>query len=225
MSKNTVSEYVHFFFCFFLRLQNKTLVSWLTHLNPPLSEAHVTENQSSTLHSNKNKQTCCSSNPVFPHDPCSQFSWWHAATGQWPPGPQWGLPYATQQGHLGSADPGSASGFITTSVSASEEGKARQQQLCQRRAALKLTQPNLSHQTLLFCFVNSKLYSASKTCSCDICEKPGVWIVSESWRTDGVSQRGFLLERIRLISLTFPEDACYQCLNSILKAEVDFLIF
>lgn len=38
------------------------------------------------------------------------------------------------------------------------------------------------------------------------------------------SQRGFLLERIRLISLShwFPQDACYQCLNSVLKAEVVF---
>lgn len=159
--------------------------------------------------------------------PFLQFSWWHAATGQWPPGPQWGPPYAAQRGHLGAADPGSVSGFITTTASTREESKARQQQLCQRRTALNSLSRIFHIKHLYSVSQTPNFYSALKTCNCDVCEKPGVWLVGESWRTEGVPQRGFLLERIRLISLRhwFPQDACYQCLNSVLKAEVDFWMF
>lgn len=45
-------------------LENKTLECCLTHF----SEAHVTENKSSTLHLKKDNQICSSSNPVLSHD-------------------------------------------------------------------------------------------------------------------------------------------------------------
>lgn len=39
-------------------------------------------------------------------------------------GKHWALTYVAQQVHVGAADPGSGSGFITTAATAREEGKA-----------------------------------------------------------------------------------------------------
>lgn len=93
----------------------------------------------------------------------------------------------------------------------------KRDQLCETRAALN----SLGWIFHILFYRLPNFYSALKMCNG---ETPGVWLVLESWRTKAVSQRGFLLERIRLISLShwFPQDACYQCLNSFLKAEVVF---
>lgn len=211
----------------YLRLQNKTLESCLTHLNPPLSEAHVTENQSSTLYSTK------SSRPAVAQTQYSHMIVAPSSAGDM-------LPQASGHGGHSEGDHMLHSRVIWD-LQILAQHQASLPHRCQpgRRARLysdsSVRDEQLWSSLSRICHIKHSysvsstpnFYSVLKTCNCDVCEKPGVWLVSESWRTDGVSQRGFLLERIRLISLShwFTQDACYQCLNSVLKAEVDFLIF
>lgn len=120
---------------------------------------------------------------------CGSFSHFNL-----PPGPQWERLYAPQQSLVGDVDSGSVSGFITTMASAREEAKTLQQPWIHSAES--------SHQKHLFCFTDSNLLSAFENMQLWCLPEPRLWLVFESWRTQGVSQRGSVLERIRLISLS-----------------------
>lgn len=221
MSKNTEWLSLCLTFAFScLRLENKTLECCLTHLNS-LTQKHMLQNTKATLYITT-KTTRSAAAQLFPHDRSSKFSWWHAATGQWPPRPQRGLPYAAQRGHLGAADPGSVSGFITTGrhpgrrASFYSNSSVRDERLWIHSAKCFTSNTSILFHGLQV-FIQPRKHAivmSVKSLEFDLCGRVG-------------EQKEFVLERIRLISLShwFPQGACYQCLNSVLKAEVDFLMF
>lgn len=143
------------------------------------------------------RQICSSSHRVY----CSpQFSWWHVATratvraticctaGSCGSYRSW-LSFTLHYIHSISLRVGQSSAATALSETSSNG----------------FTQLNVSHHLLLFCFTSSKLLFRLENMRLrEVCEKPGMSGAFESWRTEvsEVSQRGFLLYRIRLISLS-----------------------
>ncbi len=141
-------------------------------MNSLLSEAHVTENKSSGLHLNKDNQICSSSNPVLPHDGSSQLvTCCHG-------------PVATRAtmraiicctvGSSGTLRCWFSIRFHYHHGVNQGGGKAREQQLCQRRTALNSLSRIFHIKHLYSVSRTPNFYSALKTCNCDVCEKPGV---------------------------------------------------
>ena len=159
MSKNTEWLSMCLIFVFScLRLENKTLECCLTHLNS-LTQKHMLQNTKAAQRQpdpflQVQLVTCC-------HRPVATKATARASI-------------CCTAGSSGSCRSWPSIRLHYHRASPREEGKLLQQQLRQRRAALNSLSQMFHIKHLYSVSWTPSFYSASKTCNCDVCVKPGV---------------------------------------------------